>query len=200
MDLAVGARFSVCQTEWGCATALAWPSRILARVDLLRAGRTSVRIGHSNVQSVLASAVGESAVNKGSRGVALSARRVGRAAFAWGPRVSWLRVAWVRYVCVALMTLVTPGPTDLAMELVEWVTGVECCGGACEDTVGQCCPRTCTHCRCCAHPVALVPRWIDVPEAHSSAQPEYALGSASRSSPGYRAPPFRPPQDDTLNA
>ncbi len=116
--------------------------------------------------------------------------------------VGWL--TWLRFVCfrffgcraVALLLLViaTPGVADLLDELTAHVAAVECCDdGGCDEQRGGCCPRTCTHCGCCAHPRALLGTFATV-SLSAPESVELGVPRTRRHLPsGYRAPPFRPP-------
>jgi hypothetical protein len=93
-----------------------------------------------------------------------------------------------------LVILVTPGVTELGQELVCAVMGIDTCeADDCDEGSGECCPRACVHCVCCAHvsvaPLAALrlPAVAEPREKPFSGQP---LGAYA---PGYRAPPFRPP-------
>lgn len=110
-------------------------------------------------------------------------------------RSSW---AWIQRLIVLLMLMVMPGPADVIQEVVAFATGIECCNGKCDDPSGQCCPKTCSHCRCCVHFNAVVPVATELPRVFATRQVTYGRGTVYVHLIGYRAPPFRPPTYYTM--
>lgn len=105
-------------------------------------------------------------------------------------RLVW---AWVRRLAIVLMLVATPGPADLVQEVVAFATGIECCNGHCDDSSGQCCPKSCSHCRCCAHFAALLPTALELPSSSARRDRTYASRVIVFNPIDERAPPARPP-------
>jgi hypothetical protein len=98
-----------------------------------------------------------------------------------------------RVLTLIVLSFATPGAADIVREVVAAVAGIECCDGLCEDGSTDCCPATCTHCVCCAHPKAMLNSALVVLAAPAPATLAFRRVSRGAVSSGYRAPPFRPP-------
>lgn len=105
----------------------------------------------------------------------------------------WIRWMWLRRMTIVLMLIATPGPADVVLDVVAFATGVECCDGYCEDDSGRCCPKSCSHCRCCAHLSAVIPTEPVLPSSFAGYEPTYGIHAALLYPIDYRAPPYRPP-------
>jgi hypothetical protein len=101
---------------------------------------------------------------------------------------------WRVIFALFTMLFVAPGTSELTAEVMAAVTGAECCDEACESG-GDCCPPSCAHCRCCAHPLAVVPGFVVVALETAAAghRTSFPRGAAQAYVGDYRSFPFRPP-------
>src|SRR5690606_8753517 len=103
----------------------------------------------------------------------------------------WARAWWARALAVVLLFASTPGSADLVQEVVSFATGIECCTeDGCDESPGECCPRSCMHCPCCAHPTAAPSMAHLLPTAVLARDHAFGGHPAARGASGYRAPPF----------
>lgn len=106
----------------------------------------------------------------------------------------WARALWARALAVILLFVTTPGSVELVQEVVSFATGIEhCADDGCGDGNGECCPRSCMHCPCCAHPNAAPSMAHLLPAAALARDQAFGGHPTARRASGYRAPPFRPP-------
>ena len=106
----------------------------------------------------------------------------------------WARAFWARALAVVLFFAVTPGSVDLVQELVSFASGIEhCAEDGCDESTGECCPRSCMHCPCCAHPSAAPLMAQLLPAAALARDQAFGGQPVAGHASGYRAPPFRPP-------
>jgi hypothetical protein len=100
---------------------------------------------------------------------------------------------WARSLTAFVVLFAAPGPVDVVQEVVSLATGVECCDELSDEVAGQCCPKTCTQCTCCAHPNAVPAAPLLVPGDPVPNGLKLGWSSDEAYMSGYRAPPFRPP-------
>lgn len=98
---------------------------------------------------------------------------------------------------VLVMLLATPGPTQIARDVLALAAEADCCDDGCEDsrddTSEQSCPGTCGHCVCCPHPNVLPTATQVAAATPLSGELSFVVSGERPPSRGYRTPPFRPP-------
>lgn len=116
----------------------------------------------------------------------------------WGPK-RWVRLLFGRWLTVLILLFASPGTADVVQEAVSLATGIECCNGNADDcgqNDGHGCGHVCVHCTCCSHPRAAPWTGLTLPTPPRRVTADkHALGwyREGAYSPGYHAPPFRPP-------
>jgi hypothetical protein len=105
----------------------------------------------------------------------------------------WTQPFWARSLTAFIVLFATPGAVDVVQDVVSLATGIECCDALCNEGGGQCCPKTCTQCACCAHPNAVSAASPLVPGDVAPNGLKLSSYSDGAYASGYRAPPFRPP-------
>lgn len=105
----------------------------------------------------------------------------------------WTQHLWARSLTAFIILFATPGAVDAVQEVMSLATGVECRDAPCDEGGGQCCPKTCTQCACCAHPNGVPAAPLLVPGDCPANGLKLDWCSDGAYTSGYRAPPFRPP-------
>jgi len=99
----------------------------------------------------------------------------------------------VHVLAVLVFLLAVPGTTNLVLHGSAVTFCVEPCERDCDEPGGLCSGSPSTHCRCCTHANAMSTTPLVLPRAPLPHALRFARSTELSDSPGYRAPPFRPP-------
>ena len=100
---------------------------------------------------------------------------------------------WARALTLLILLFATPAGSELVREVLHVATAAACCDEPCPDGDRECCPGGCAHCKCCAHPAAILVTTGPLPSAQPPTDPDFVWPVERGGAPGVRAPPFRPP-------